>query len=152
MEPTTMNIPTAMRNAARWMIWRASSDPKTGHILKKPLDPRTKKPFVRGSNWQTDPARWVSYDEAVSTGENLGFVLGDGFAGIDLDDVIESGKILPWAQAIIDQFNTYAEISPSNTGLKLFMHGRISGDAIGKRAGVEIYDRKRFFTVTGKAL
>ncbi len=149
---SNLNLPQAMRDADRWILWKPVPDAKTGKIIKKPLDPRTRKPFPRGSHWQTDPARWVSYAEAIKTGEPLGFLLGDGFAGVDLDDVIEQGHLAPWAQAIRQQFPTYAEVSPSNTGIKLFMHGRIAGDLIGKRAGIEVYDRQRFFTVTGKTL
>jgi hypothetical protein len=40
--------------------------------------------------------------------------------GIDLDGCIDPAtkKVLPWAKAIIKRFNTYAEYSPSGTGVK----------------------------------
>jgi hypothetical protein len=47
--------------------------------------------------------------------------------GIDLDTCRDpkTGEIAPWAQEIIDRFQTYTEISPSQTGVKLFFTYRI---------------------------
>jgi hypothetical protein len=42
--------------------------------------------------------------------------------GVDLDSCRnpETGEIDPWVQDVIDRFKTYTEISPSQTGVKLF--------------------------------
>jgi hypothetical protein len=41
--------------------------------------------------------------------------------GIDLDSCRDAnGAIADWAQGVITRFNTYAEVSPSETGVKLF--------------------------------
>jgi putative DNA primase/helicase len=42
--------------------------------------------------------------------------------GLDLDSCLDqqTGALDPWAQSIIDDLATYAEISPSGTGVKLF--------------------------------
>jgi putative DNA primase/helicase len=44
------------------------------------------------------------------------------YGGIDLDTCRdpETGTIEPWAAEIIQRFNTYGEISPSQAGIKLF--------------------------------
>jgi primase-polymerase (primpol)-like protein len=43
--------------------------------------------------------------------------------GIDLDSCFaDDGGLLPWAQEIFDLVHSYAEISPSGTGLKLFSY------------------------------
>jgi hypothetical protein len=144
-----------MREASRWIVWKAVTNQKTGKVDKIPHDPRTQKRFRRDTGWQNNPAMWATYDEVNATGWNLGFLLGDGWAGIDIDDVIVNGVTADWALRLIKQFDTYAEISPSLTGIKLFMRGSITDDddrRIGKRAGIEVYDRQRFFTVTGRAM
>ena len=100
--------------------------------------------------------------------DGVGFVLGDGFAGIDLDhcvtvDVRPDGSkkvvVADWALAILDRFpETYAEMSPSRTGFKIFLKGKLSAGREGAKftgfgergeGAVEIYDRDRYFTVTG---
>ena len=56
-----------------------------------------------------------------------------------------------WAQAIIDELNTYAEVSPSGCGVKLWLRGAVPGG--GRRSGqVELYSNRRFFTLTGQQL
>ena len=73
----------------------------------------------------------------------------DGIAGIDLDHCLTGGVLEPWAQQIVDRCPaTYVEVSPSGTGLHIF--GRAIVGAGRRRDGVEVYDRGRYFTVTGK--
>ena len=147
------NIPRSMRETPRWVTWKAvPSKRRPGGFDKIPTDPRTGKPFPKGSDYLHSPKLWTTHDEAANTGQPLGFILGGGFAGVDLDDVITDGRLAPWAGDLIARFGTYTEISPSGAGVKLFLRGRIDGDLFGKRAGVEIYDRDRFFTVTGNSL
>src|SRR5690606_32991925 len=92
--------------------------------------------------------------------EGIGFVFApdDRFCGIDLDGSIIDGQIVAGAQAIIDAFATYTEISPSGKGVKLFLTGtkpqgvgcaRVDVDGF---ARIEMYDTARFFTVTGRHL
>ena len=98
--------------------------------------------------------------------DGVGFVLGGGFAGIDLDNCLApvgAGRydIASWAAEILDRFpDTYAELSPSRTGVKIFLKGElVEGRKGAKRTGlgedgkgaIEIYDRGRYFTVTGLA-
>ena len=47
--------------------------------------------------------------------------------------------------------NSYAEISPSGEGLHIFVEGKLSGKGI-NLGNIEMYDNKRYFTVTGQAL
>lgn len=94
--------------------------------------------------------------------------LGNGFAlgGIDLDTCREpnTGSVEPWAREVIDQFASYAEVSPSRTGIKVYFllvqadydaicakidaYGRKfarASDAIHPPA-IELYLDKRYFT------
>ena len=89
----------------------------------------------------------------------IGFVLtGDGIVGIDLDDCRDpsNGAIKNWAKEVIDYLPTYSEVSPSGTGVKLFVRG-VLPEKFNKRyvrpdgdGEVEIYREGRYFTVTGQ--
>ena len=113
-----------------------------------------------------DPTTWASYEDATAAAHNgdafngVGFVFSedDDFAGVDLDDSIDpaTGQPKPWAERIIKRLNTYTEISPSGTGVKLFLRGRKPG-TLCKRSpyedgAVEVYDVTHYFTVTMRHL
>jgi hypothetical protein len=69
---------------------------------------------------------------------------------VDLDGCRDphSGRIEPWAKAIIRRLNSYTEISPSGTGLRIFIRGELP--PYGRRKGhIEIYSHARFLTITG---
>jgi primase-polymerase (primpol)-like protein len=96
--------------------------------------------------WQQHPNHW----------SGIGFVFSatDPFFGIDLDQCLEAGeKLKPWARPIMERFfDSYAEISPSGRGIKLWAKGRLPGDGTAfpiSDGRLEIYDRARYFTVTG---
>jgi Family of unknown function (DUF5906)/Primase C terminal 1 (PriCT-1) len=139
-------IPSLMRADKRWVVWRFSADGK-----KLPHDPRDPKGRAIDT---TDEKFWVDYDTAAKVVEaggvdGLGFVLGDGWAGVDLDDVRDpaTGVITPAAKVIVQALDSYTEISPSGTGLKLFIKAWLGKNH--KRVGLEIYGYSRYFTVTG---
>lgn len=137
---------------------------------------RTKIPFqINGRAASTmDPSTWSLYGEclhALNTGrfDGVGYVFRRdpdehfNFIGVDLDSCIVNGKLLDWAESIVSRLNTYTEISPSGTGVKLF--GRSSRrwsrqTAIkfdypidqSKRPGIEVYQDKRYFCLTGQSL
>lgn len=114
----------------------------------------------------TNPAKWCSFDEAIEAQhaghvDGIGFVLGEAdgnvcFAGIDLDDCRnpETGELSDLARDIIATMNTYSEVSPSGTGIKLFCIGKLpSVNKTSNKAGtVEIYSGGRYFTLTGQRI
>lgn len=76
----------------------------------------------------------------------------DGITGVDLDHCIdEEGKLLPWAQEIVDHLDSYTEITPSGKGLRIFVEGKLPGTRH-KKGKIEVYDNARFLTVTGHQL
>ncbi|MCH9647758.1 MAG: hypothetical protein K0U98_05930 [Deltaproteobacteria bacterium] len=141
----------------QWVVWRFET--REGKATKVPCDPAAKR---RAST--TDPSTWGSFDQALSafnqalsafrTSEKLdgiGYVFskGDPFCGVDLDDCLgEDGHLLPWAREIVEQLDTYTEISPSGRGLKLFLEGELPPGRR-RKGNVEMYDAGRYFTVTG---
>jgi putative DNA primase/helicase len=81
----------------------------------------------------------------------VGFVFcsGDPYVGIDLDDCVdpETGQIELWALQIIEELDSYTEFSPSGKGVHIIVKGKIPSAV--KRDEIEMYDCKRFFTITG---
>jgi primase-polymerase (primpol)-like protein len=121
---------------------------------------RTKVPYraTGGRASTTQPDDWTTYEAAVDAEpdyDGIGFVFaGNGIVGIDLDNCLVDGMAKPWASALLSRFAcTYAEISPSGVGVKVWVKGKLPterGHRKGWRDGaVEMYDRGRFFTVTG---
>ncbi|WP_329215269.1 bifunctional DNA primase/polymerase [Streptomyces sp. NBC_01485] len=101
-----------------------------------------------------DPSSWSDYATvaASKTGDGIGFVLtaGDGIVVVDLDHAVEDGRVLPWAQAIVDQLPpTYMERGRSGTGLHLWFRGAVPhGRRIRKgELAVEVYSDRRYIIV-----
>jgi primase-polymerase (primpol)-like protein len=84
-------------------------------------------------------------------GDGLGFVFTKTpFAGVDLDKCIRAdGTLEPWAALIVGQLNSYTELSPSHRGLHTLVIARLEGGGQ-KHGAVEVYDRGRYFTITGE--
>jgi hypothetical protein len=146
-------IPTAMRAARRWVCWRP--DQRDGKWTKVPVNARTLN--LAKSN---DPTTWSTFDDAVRAttadpGLGIGFMLGDGWLGVDLDGVVDpaTGKITdPEVEAWLATTASYVETTPSKTGLHVIFEGvTIPAWSQNRRDFVEVYADKRFFTVTGDA-
>jgi primase-polymerase (primpol)-like protein len=101
-----------------------------------------------------DPSSWSDFTTAAAstTGDGVGFVLtaGDGIVVVDLDHAVEGGRVLPWAQAIVDQLPpTYMERGRSGTGLHLWFRGAVpAGRRIRKgELAFEVYSDRRYIIV-----
>ena len=165
-QPIIENIPHQLTERPQWVCWRLKM--RDGKPTKVPYTPGTER---RASS--TDLMTWRTFEEALEAYEasepmaydGIGFVFSsaDPFVGIDLDDCRdpETGEIAPWAQKIIDRVQEgYIEASPSGTGVHIIVEGtvrdggmrkkvRLNGEVVGE---IEMYSRKRFFTITGEAL
>ena len=142
------NIPHELRSFPQWVCWKL--EPTDGpKPAKVPYSPRVGK---RAS--VTDPATWASFDEAAAAAskyDGIGFVLTDAdpYSFIDLD-VAEGEQPTPDQWAIYNEFDSYAELSPSGRGVHIVVRGKVPN---GKRQGnVEIYPSGRFMTVTGNTV
>ncbi len=163
--PVNVNgIPGELRQRRQWVLWKT--------ILRK--DEKAKVPYqVWGTEAKAnDQATWDSFEaieQASSSGkwDGIGYVFAadDPYVGIDLDGCLdpESGAIAPWAQPVIGKLSTYCEVSPSGSGVKLWIRGKspfatgknkkLEEESMGgKSAGIEIYDHGRFFCMTGQCL
>ena len=149
------NIPDELKREKRWCLYKISQ--RDGKNTKLPLMPNGK---TAKSN---DKTTWNSYEDCIASlnrniGDGLGFMLGDGYIGIDIDKVSDDIFVYSMdyhAKSMTADFlrgiSTYAEISPSKTGLHFIGKGEVPGER--KRyKNLEIYDKDRFFTVTGNVL
>jgi putative DNA primase/helicase len=149
-------VPPCLAALPQWVAWYW--DFRYTHagerkLTKIPMDPRTR--LAAATN---DPDTWGTFAEAVDchvrlgNGGGVGFVFtsGDPFCGIDLDKCRDpqTGELTARAKAVLARFPTYAEVSPSGTGVKLLFRG-ILPEGRNRKDGIEVYDRGRFFTVTG---
>jgi putative DNA primase/helicase len=84
----------------------------------------------------------------------FGFYLFPPLVGVDFDKVRDphTGVIEPWAKEIIAGLDSYSEISPSGTGVHVWTTGQLSEEARNRAGRIEIYQRGRYFTVTGEKL
>lgn len=143
------NIPKALTSVPQWVAWSGHTS-MDGKLSKRPINARTGK-YAKTN----ESATWSKFDEAVShcrenSLQGVGFVFSedDPFVGIDLDDCLDpkTGQIQPWAREIVEQFDSYTEITPSGRGVHILVKGALPGG--GRRYGkIEIYDRSRFFTL-----
>lgn len=148
-------VPERLKAERRWLVWRYFW--RDSRWTKLPRNART---GYKGDS--TDPETWSTFAEALAAylhGEwdGIGFALGDGFAGVDLDDAIDptTGALKPWAARSVAELDSYTEISPSGTGTKTFLFARLLGDwkkVEHEDGAVEVYDSGRYFTVTGHRL
>lgn len=154
-----------MKAMTNWLVWK--------EICRKDDKP-TKVPFQPSGDYAKSqaPDTWSSFDAAAKaaprySGIGFAFPLSREMTGVDLDGCRdkETGKIEQWAVDIIRDFDTYAEVSPSGTGAKLFCFGKLPVDSgrkvdladvptvtQDKKPGIEVYDQKRYFAVTGRRL
>lgn len=138
-----------LRDLPQWVCWKYEE--RGGKTDKVPRNPLTRE--LASS---ADPATWATYEEArerfkAGGYEGIGFVFtaDDPFCGIDLDKCVQDGEIAPWAQEIVDELDSYTELSPSGTGLHIIVRAELRSG--GNRKGqIEMYDRGRFFTITSR--
>lgn len=146
-----------------------------GEKTKPPLAPFDGRRNAKSN----DPETWRSYEEAVAyhdrddtDTEGIGYMLSkDGIVvGVDLDGCRhpDTGELEPWAEDIIDRLDTYAEVSPSGTGVRLFVIGLLPEGRRKrkqdrtldmpewvreeKNAEIEVYETTRYMTYTGDHL
>lgn len=146
-------VPIELRSLEQWVVWRL--EPRAGKPTKVPYSPLRRTPAST-----TNPATWASFDQAIVAWRGsdcyagVGFVFSgdDPYCGVDLDDCLDgAGALTTAATKIVQALDTYTEISPSGRGLKLFLRGTLPAGG-NRRGKVEIYDRGRYFTVTGRHL
>ncbi len=139
----------------QWVCWR--KEQRGGKLTKVPYCATTGD-RAHSDNLQT----WATYAQAVQAQrthryDGIGYVFHQDYTGVDLDHCVnEDSSIDPWAQRYLTQLNSYAEYSPSKTGIHILLRGtvpsgirrRVPG-APHPQAAIEMYSERRYFTITG---
>lgn len=155
LSPQSETMPAELREGEQFVVWRWER--RDGKWTKPPRHART-----GGAASSTDPTTWTDFPTALAYasrhytgrgGVGRVFTPGDPYSGVDLDDCRDpdTGEIEPWARKIIRDLDSYTEISPSGTGVKVTVRAVLP--VSGKRTGnIEMYREGRYFTLTGHRL
>jgi putative DNA primase/helicase len=135
-------IPSVLQTIPQWVVWRTEF--RDGKPTKVPYQPNGR----RASS--TERATWTTFETALASSfprDGIGFVFtaDDPFCGVDLDEKMPAAD----RARIVEELDSYTEVSPSGSGAHVIVRASMDGLHGHRRGPVEIYDRRRFFTVTG---
>ena len=142
---------TELRERRQWVSW--DWEQRDGKQTKVPYSPLTGRMAS-----STNPETWANYEDAVRACKEhgyggIGFVFTpeDDLCGVDLDGCLdpETGEIESWAQDIIEELDSFTEISPSGMGVHVLVRAQLP-EGRNRKGRFEAYDRGRYFTVTGR--
>jgi putative DNA primase/helicase len=161
----TKNVPALLKAIPQWIHWKTGREKPNGRFDKIPGDPNGRTINARQSE------NWLQFDQAVEKilghHAGLGFVLNDApvdqdpngsplyLIGIDLDECAKLHPNTPTpviderAAKIVETLDSYWEVSPSGTGVRIFALCTTK-PAAKNEGGCEVYTGKRFLTVTGR--
>lgn len=139
------NIPAELHHLKQWVCWRKGTDDK-GRVTKIPVNPHNGKNAM-----SNNPETWSDMMDAVVASSRydlagIGFMLTNGYFGIDLDDVSETMR-----NEFIHQMQSYTEVSQSGNGIHIIAKGKLP-DGPRRKNGVEMYEENRFFVMTGDVI
>jgi putative DNA primase/helicase len=148
-------IPRELKDRPQWVCYQ--EEERDGKFTKPPRNPTTGK---YGSS--TNPATWAPFDVALKTYQDhpdqydgIGYVFteGDPYTGVDFDNIRDpvTGELDPTAQEEIVCLKSYSEVSPSGSGVHVLVRASLNGAGTHKK-DIGIFDRARFFCMTGQTL
>lgn len=156
LENRYSRIPLDLKQQRRWVCFKIVE--RDGKRTKVPFNPHDGK----GAR-SNDSSTWGDFSEAIDACarynlDGLGFELGDGICGIDLDNHPDAnGEMLPaekfqeLANEFVGKVNSYSEWSVSGNGIHILFYGKLPSGRR-KTANVEMYDSVRFFAMTGNCI
>lgn len=149
-------IPEELKKLKNWVCWRSEPDPKSHSGIKKiPVNA-----YTGGQAMSNNPETWSDFETAVRASRNysgIGFMFsGSGYFGVDLDDCkpeIEAffGGEKNFVHDFVIGLESYTELSQSGNGLHIICRGKLPEGAR-RRGKFEMYDKGRYFIMTGNPL
>lgn len=146
------NIPVELKEQNYWCVWKDKKVPYNpkNNELAKTNDPNTFSDFQTACN-------------ALNTGNYRGLGIGifNGICAIDIDHCINNGQLSDMANDIIKKMNSYTEISPSGTGIRIiftikdFTYDKEIYFIHNKDIKLEIYvsgATNKYVTITGNSI
>ena len=163
------HIPHELRRIPNWVNWRLVKREGEDKPTKVPYNPNVRADDPAFMANSIDPNTWSDFDRAILRYEKsnvsmpvnrhimqyngVGFVLTKehGIIAWDFDRCIDpaTGHIEDDVMRYIAKLDSYTEISPSGTGMRILVYG-VLPPAGRKKGNVETYDSKRFVTITGR--
>jgi len=142
-------LPNELTDRPQWVLWKAKT--RNSKLTKIPYQTNDRRAKSNDPiTWTTFPQMTKAYESGKYDG--IGFILScqDPFVAFDLDDCRDpnTGKIADWAQEIVNTLNSYTEITPSKKGYRVIVKAKLPPQKR-KKGNIEIYDDKRYITVTG---
>jgi hypothetical protein len=122
--PQPENIPKELKELDRWNAWRAKERRNRPGWDKIPAGGASTRNLAE---WVDFDTAWESYSTNTRrmSGVCLCLTNLDRFVVIDLDKCVRwkdgDWQLRPWARELVDVLGTYTEVSPSGTGLRLFL-------------------------------
>lgn len=139
------NIPDELKLYNQWVCWRYTL--AKGRWTKIPFCPSGSRASA------TNPDHYSSFEDvftAYTKGHysGVGFALttDDPFVALDIDHCLTGSVITEEAGGIIKLMNSYSEISPSGTGIRILAKGIIPKNV---KKEIEMYISGRYITLTG---
>ena len=161
-EVRDIHVPAPLRELPLWLVWSYEQRDGEPKARKVPYYADGGRRYGANGN-PTDRAKLTTFaaarDAAAKRGmKGVGFALMPeaGIVALDFDKCVVDRKVDPVVLNLVA--GTYAEYSPSGTGVRAFFFG--AADALGnpksiateEQFGVEVFSSKGFVTVTGNML
>ena len=110
-------LASVFREKRCWVNWKLEE--RDGKLDKVP-----KRSNGQGNAKPNDPSTWSTFadvDAIKNHFSGIGVMLDNKILGIDLDHCIVNGEVSREVSLFIEKAHTYTEISPSNTGLHVYL-------------------------------
>ena len=148
-KPNPENIPAELKKYPNWVVWKLRK--RGDKWTKPPLNPKTGKDAKVNDpkTWSDFDTAWAAY--AQKNYDGIGIVLKKemGIAGFDFDHCIDaSGNLNKKVLGYVQKIDSYTEISPSGTGIRIFAFGSLPPGRR-KKGPCEVYSHGRYLTITG---
>jgi putative DNA primase/helicase len=149
---TWRTIPVELQELPQWGCWRYSAEGDKHPIgLTGGTRPVNAHALANLTGFNAAVAAAVEHD----CGLYFDIREEDPYVGVDLDDCLAEGVLHVAALKIVERFKgAYIEVSPSGAGIKILGRGTIPGPLGGApapwRGMIELYDRRRFWAMTGR--
>lgn len=151
--------------------WKIGQEFDIGKLLAD-KDNQTKVPLSVNGGFarSNDRSSFVDFKTAVNSDiakpvivngrfvNGLGLGIFNGYSAVDIDHCVKNGKANDFAQKIIDYFQSYTELSPSRTGIRIIFKTDVKSIdknqyyINNRKLGLEIYiegSTAKFVTITG---
>ncbi len=154
------SVPEEMKQYKCWVCW--SKEERNGRPTKVPKNPKTggNASTALSGTWGSFVQAGTYYAEHTDVIDGIGYVftVSNDVIGIDFDHCVEDGQIISEEiQVLVDRCRSYVELSPSGTGIHMYVRGKWKepggrkNNKLGGGMAVEVYPAARFFTVTDNA-